>query len=304
MNPVQLVANQNIPSLVTSDKSIQPIQNINTTQAVNSTQVMSVTKDPFVVGVMNKLIETSKSVQKVFYETAQLSGKIFETPEQNDRKSDFPNEILVPVRYPTIPSNQSEVVLASKKVSDEDFFSINGHMTKVADLSLAIAQNMNLPKNMIDDIYIAAKLHDVGVPNMTANLSALEFAFLLKNESQLGYEKLLASHFSQSIANMVRQHHERFDGSGYLGLSGNGILMGAQIIGIADTIESLTNTTGDHMETDSHEPISINAALNYVGIRSGLQFNPKVVQSCMNIFSDGYQFPITQQIPKQENVLA
>ena len=297
VNPAQLTNNQNIQSLIAGDKIIPPAQNTNTSQVANTSQAMNVTKDPFVIEAMNKLIETSNSVRKVFYDTAQLDEKLFDKYDVSASKIDVGNSILVPIQNPSVSTLSMHESPATQKIIKEAFSSNTGHMTRVADLSLAIARNLNLSREVINEIFIAAKLHDIGLPNALSNLSASDFAYQLINESQLGYQKLKEANFSQTIAEMVQQHHERIDGSGFMKLSGDAISIGGRILAVADTLESLSGH-GAHLE--AREPINMNLALQSIHNGSGWQFDPKIVQSCMNIFSAGYHFPTTQQTVHQE----
>ena len=273
------------------------IQSIQVADVISQPQAMNITKDPFVIGAMNNLIETSKSVRKVFYDTAQLDGNSYDKYDGLNTVSDFTPSSLVEVRYPTISTLSAHANPATQKMIQEVFFSSTGHMTRVADLSLAIARNLNLPTNVIDEIFIAGKLHDIGLPNALSNLSASEFAYQLMNEPQMGYQKLKEANFSDSIAQMVQQHHEKMDGSGFMKLSGNSIGIGGRILAVADTLESLSGH-GNHLE--SLEPINMNKALQEIHNGSGLQFDPKIVQSCMSVFSKGYLFPNAQQASSRQ----
>jgi HD-GYP domain-containing protein (c-di-GMP phosphodiesterase class II) len=277
--------------------AISVMQAAQVTEVITQPQAMSITKDPFVLEAMNNLIETSKSVRKVFYDTAQLDGNTYEKYDGVNTVSDFTPSSLVEVQYPTISTLSAHANPATQKMIQEAFYSSAGHMTRVADLSLQIASNLNLPSNLIDEIFIAGKLHDIGLPNALSNLSASEFAYQMLNETQLGYQKLKEANFSDSIAQMVQQHHEKIDGSGFMKLSGDSITMGSRILAIADTLESLSGH-GNHLE--ALEPINMNRALQEIHNGSGRHFDPKIVQSCMSVFSNGYLFPTTQQASSRQ----
>ena len=295
---VSLIAKSAISNLIvaeaaTSNPLVMPvIQSIQVSEVISQPQAMNITKDPFVIEAMNNLIETSKSVRKVFYDTAQLDGNSYDKYDGVNTASDFAPSSLVEVRYPTISTLSAHANPATQKMIQETFYSSAGHMTRVADLSLTIAKNLNLPSSVIDEIFIAGKLHDIGLPNALSNLSSSDFAYQVINESQLGYQKLKEANFSDSIAQMVQQHHERIDGSGFMKLSGNGIGLGGRILAVADTLESLSGH-GNHLE--ALEPINMNRALQEIHNGSGRQFDPKIVQSCMNVFSKGYLFPTALQ---------
>jgi len=221
------ISNVIVAEAAISNPLVMPvIQAAQVSEVISQSQAMNITKDPFVIEAMNNLIETSKSVRKVFYDTAQLDGNSYDKYDGVNTASDFAPSSLVEVRYPTISTLSAHANPATQKMIQEAFYSSAGHMTRVADLSLTIAKNLNLPSSVIDEIFIAGKLHDIGLPNALSNLSSSDFAYQVINESQLGYQKLKEANFSDSIAQMVQQHHERIDGSGFMKLSGNGIGLG------------------------------------------------------------------------------
>ncbi len=300
---VSLVAKSAMSNVIVAEAAIgnplfMPVtQSAQVLEVIGQPQAMNITKDPFVIEAMNNLIETSKSVRKVFYDTAQLDGNSYDKYDGVDTASDFAPSSLVEVRYPTISTLSAHTNPATQKMIQEAFYSSAGHMTRVADLSLTIAKNLNLPSSVIDEIFIAGKLHDIGLPNALSNLSSSDFAYQVINESQLGYQKLKEANFSDSIAQMVQQHHERIDGSGFMKLSGNGISLGGRILAVADSLESISGH-GNHLEV--LEPININRALQEIHNGSGRQFDPKIVQSCMNVFSKGYLFPTVQQAASRQ----
>ena len=300
---VSLVAKSTISNVIvaeaaTSNPFVMPvIQAAQVSEVISQPQAMNITKDPFVIEAMNNLIETSKSVRKVFYDTAQLDGNSYDKYDGINTATDFTPSSLVAIQYPTISTLSAHANPVTQKMIQEAFYSSAGHMTRVADLSLAIARNLNLPSNVIDEIFIAGKLHDIGLPNALSNLSSSEFAHQLMNEAQFGYQMLKEANFSEPIAQMVQQHHERLDGSGFMNLSGNNISLGGRILAVADTLES-SSGKGHHME--SIEPITMNHALLAIHNGNGRQFDPRIVQSCMSVFSNGYLFPTTQQASSRQ----
>src|SRR5208337_1090458 len=110
---------------------------------------------------------------------------------------------------------------------------------------------------------------------------------LLKEHAQLGYEIVKNVHFPWPIAQMILQHHERLDGSGYpQGLKADEILLESSILAIADVVEAMS----------SHRPYrpskGIDVALDEVLSQSGTLYDPEAVEACVNLFrQEGYQFP-------------
>ena len=124
----------------------------------------------------------------------------------------------------------------------------SGHQKRVADISVKIAQELGLPEEQIRGIYMAGIIHDVGKIQVPAEilskpgkLSKLEFD-LIKTHPKVGFDLLKGIEFPWPIAQVIYQHHERVDGSGYpRKLKGERILLEAKIIGIADVIEAITS---------------------------------------------------------------
>lgn len=123
-----------------------------------------------------------------------------------------------------------------------------GHQKRVAWIARLIAQEMKLSGDRIDALRLAAELHDVGkilVPaeilNKGGNLSETECA-IIRSHSELGYELLKDINFPWPVAEIVYQHHERVDGSGYpRGLKGEEIIYEARILAVADVFEAMTS---------------------------------------------------------------
>ncbi|MHB1457964.1 MAG: HD-GYP domain-containing protein [Armatimonadota bacterium] len=119
----------------------------------------------------------------------------------------------------------------------------SGHQRRVSDLSRSIASEMGLPRKLIDGIRIAGLVHDLGkiaipaeILSTPRKLSEIEVS-LIKTHSQHGYDILKEVDFDWPVAQMVYQHHERLNGSGYpQGLKGDEIILEAKIIAVADVV--------------------------------------------------------------------
>jgi len=167
-----------------------------------------------------------------------------------------------------------------------------GHQRKVSRLAVALAEEMGFPKDKVEGIKIAALIHDVGKINLPAEilskpgkLSKIEFS-LIKNHSQIGYDILKKIDFLWPIAEIVLQHHEKINGSGYpRGLKGDEILLEAKIICIADVVEAMS----------SHRPyrpaLGIDKALEEISQNKGILYDPEVVDVCIKLFREkGFKF--------------
>jgi len=166
-----------------------------------------------------------------------------------------------------------------------------GHQLRTADLARTIAAEMGWPQEKIDGIRIAGSIHDIGKLSTPAEilvkptkLSEIEFS-LIKEHARNGYEILKNVESSWPLVEIVYQHHERMDGSGYLRhLRGDDILMEARILSVADVVEAMA----------SHRPyrpaIGINAALDEIARNKGVLYDPEVADVCLKIFNEnGYK---------------
>ena len=139
------------------------------------------------------------------------------------------------------------IVALSRSVEARDPYT-SGHERRVAELATAIARELGLDEDGLRCVRIAGLLHDVGkigVPaeilSKPSRLSEMEFA-LIKGHPLAAYDILREIEFSCPIADVVLQHHERLDGSGYpQGLSGGEIRLEAQILAVADVVEAMVS---------------------------------------------------------------
>jgi PAS domain S-box-containing protein/putative nucleotidyltransferase with HDIG domain len=161
------------------------------------------------------------------------------------------------------------------------------HQKKVVRLARVIAEEMGLPKERIESIEIAGNLHDIGkikVPieilSKSGQLSDLEFE-IIKTHCQVGYDIIKSIDFPWPVGEIILQHHERIDGSGYpRGLKRENILIEAQILAVADVVEAMS----------SHRPyrpsLGINAALEEIEKNRGILYEPEVVDVCLRLFRE------------------
>lgn len=167
-----------------------------------------------------------------------------------------------------------------------------GHQRRVACLSRAIAKEMRLPEPEIEGLYMAAVIHDLGkiyVPaeilTKPGKLSEIEFA-LIKNHCQVGYEILKDMDFPWPIAQIIYQHHERLNGSGYpQGLKGKNILLESMIVGVADVVETMATFR-------PYRPaLGLDKALDEISKHKGTLYDPFVVDECIRLFKKkGFKF--------------
>ncbi|MCX7995113.1 MAG: PAS domain S-box protein [candidate division WOR-3 bacterium] len=167
-----------------------------------------------------------------------------------------------------------------------------GHQRRVSELVCAIAEEMGLPADMINYLRIAALLHDVGKIYVPAEILAkpttltpAEFE-IIKTHSQVGFEILKPVDFPWPIPEIVLQHHEKNDGSGYPdGLTSDKIMLEAKILCVADIVEAMM----------SHRPyraaLGLDQALGDISKDKGIKFDEKIVDICIKLFREkGFKF--------------
>ena len=168
-----------------------------------------------------------------------------------------------------------------------------GHQRRVTQLVCAIAKEMGLLEKQIEGIRMAGLIHDLGKINVPAEilskpgpLTEIEFG-LIKMHPQVGHDILSgAIDFPWPVAQIVLQHHERTDGSGYpQGLSGEEIILEARVLGVADVVEAMA----------SYRPyrsaLGINKALEEISGNRGVLYDPEVVDACLKLFTEkGFEF--------------
>jgi putative nucleotidyltransferase with HDIG domain len=160
-----------------------------------------------------------------------------------------------------------------------------GHQVRVAKLAREIASEIGMSTEQMSTIRTAALLHDIGkiiVPpeilNKPGKLNALERSFV-EAHAQASYEILKTIEFEFPIAEIILQHHEKLDGSGYpRGLSGDSILKEARVLAVADVIEAMA----------SHRPyrpaLPLKTALEEISSHRGAFYDADVVDACLRLF--------------------
>ena len=137
--------------------------------------------------------------------------------------------------------------IITKVVETRDPYS-TGHQQRVSKLATAIAQEMKLPQDKIEGIKIASLVHDIGKVNLPTEIVSkpsklVEVEYnLIKNYPNVGYDILKKVDFPWPIAEIVLQHQEKIDGSGYpRGLKGDEICIEAKILGVANVVEAMSS---------------------------------------------------------------
>lgn len=162
-----------------------------------------------------------------------------------------------------------------------------GHQRRVVHLAAAIARELSLPEQRIIGVRRGAEIHDIGkiyVPaeilSRPGRLNAVEFS-LVQVHPQVGYDIIKEIDFPWPVAEMILQHHERLDGSGYPnGLRGDQIILEARIIAVADVVDAMV----------SHRPyraaLGVDAALEEIERHRGVLYDAAVVDACLHLFRE------------------
>jgi HD-GYP domain-containing protein (c-di-GMP phosphodiesterase class II) len=160
-----------------------------------------------------------------------------------------------------------------------------GHQRRATQLACLIAAEMDLPNPSLEDLNVAGRLHDlgkIGVPgeilSKPGKLTGAEFS-VVKSHPQAGYEILQPLKLPQQIAQIILQHHERLDGSGYpQGLKGSEILLEAKILAVADVVDSIC----------SHRPyqpsLGLDQALEEIVQFRGTLYDVEAVNAYLRVF--------------------
>ena len=167
-----------------------------------------------------------------------------------------------------------------------------GHERRVAELATAIGQEMGVDGAELDGLRLGSLIHDIGKISVPAEilakpgrLSPVEFN-LIKQHAQAGYEILSVIDFGRPVAEMVLQHHERLDGSGYPnGLSAGDLLLETRILAVADVVEAMS----------SHRPyraaLGTEAALAEIRDGAGTRYDADVAAACARVMTEqGFAF--------------
>ena len=168
-----------------------------------------------------------------------------------------------------------------------------GHQRRVADLAATLARKLGWPPSEVACVEIAASLHDLGmvaVPAATLakrDLLTTEEVRQIQQHVQTGVRMLEHIDFSGPVGELIAQHHERLNGSGYpAGLRAGAILRGAQLIGMADMLDAMTR----ERPYQPAQPLA--QALGTLLAGAGILFDADLVQACVALFElDGYRFP-------------
>lgn len=223
-------------------------------------------------------MRVSKRTEELSRANQELYGKIMET-HRSRTQLEHTLEKLAKALEGTIDA-------MSLTIEMRDLYTA-GHQRRVASLAVAIAEEMRLPSDKVEGLRMAGIIHDIGkiampaeILTKPARLTKTEFQ-LIKEHPHVGFDILKKIEFPWPVAQIILQHHERLDGTGYPdGLNGDAILVEARILAVADVVEALS----------SHRPyrpgLGMEKALEEIRRGRGIRYDLEVVDACLRLFKE------------------
>jgi HD-GYP domain-containing protein (c-di-GMP phosphodiesterase class II) len=217
---------------------------------------------------------------------SQRTAELSRSNEQLRREVDHRRKIQLELQHSLERLRQminGTVMAIAMTVEKRDPYT-SGHQQRVADLARAIGRELGMPEDRLEGLFIASAIHDIGKISLPAEilskpsqLNRIEMS-LIQAHSQAGYDILKSVEFPWPVADIVLQHHERLDGSGYPnGLRGADILPEARIVGVADVVETMA----------SHRPyrpcLGIDKALEEIAAHRGVLYESDAVDACTRL---------------------
>jgi len=162
----------------------------------------------------------------------------------------------------------------------------SGHKKRVAGLAVSIAERLGFSQKRLEEVRFSSLIHDLGkitipssILSKPGRMSEIEMK-MIRSHPENGYNILKNSNFTEHIAEIIYQHHERLDGSGYpRGIAGKKIMLEAKILGVADVVEAMS----------SHRPyraaLGLEAALEEITSKKNILYDTAVVDACVDICS-------------------
>lgn len=184
-------------------------------------------------------------------------------------------------------STLEETVNSLASAIEQRYPYLTGHQQRVAQLAGAIAKEIDLLQEQIEGLRIAGLLHEIGNLNIPAGIIS-KFGPLnnvelnvMQTHPKVGYDILKSIEFPWPVAQIVLQHHERMNGSGYpSGLAGNDILLEARILAVADTVEAMVSRR-------TYRPaLGLDKALSEISTNAETAYDKKVVEACIDLFTE------------------
>lgn len=187
-----------------------------------------------------------------------------------------------------IRHSEAKTIHALARICEKRDPYTSGHQERVSNLAVAIGRELGLDERRLEGLALGARIHDIGkiyipaeILNRPGRLTPAECQ-IIKTHSEVGFEIVKDIEFPWPIREIIIQHHERLDGSGYPnGLKGDEIILEARILAVADTVEAMS----------AHRPyrpaVGLPSALNLIRLESGRLYDPDAVEACLKLFREG-----------------
>ncbi|MDM7999057.1 MAG: HD-GYP domain-containing protein [Dehalococcoidia bacterium] len=226
--------------------------------------------------------EAEVSIGKALSEVARLNEVL-----QNEATQRAEDEQVLDNAFAKLGKLLEDTIAAIQKIVQMKDPPTAAHQARVCKLACAIGREMGLAKAQVDTIGLAALLHDLGkvfVADETLNkpgkLTESEYA-AIKQSAETEFQILKTIDLFYPIADIVHQHHERLNGSGYpLGLKGEDILLEARVIGVADVVEAMVS------DRPYRSALTLDEALAEIESGKGTLYDPSAVEACLRIFRE------------------
>lgn len=189
----------------------------------------------------------------------------------------------------TLEEMLTQTISLISKISEFRDPYTSGHQKRTQKLACAIASEMKLSVEAINNLSMAAAIHDIGkihigtdILNKPGVLTQLEYQ-MLQTHVEAGYEIIKDAKLPWKIPKIISQHHERLDGSGYpRGLTSSQLLLESKILAVADVVEAM------HSHRPYRPALGIEAALQEIRKFKGIKYDSEVVEHCVRIFRDSH----------------
>ena len=232
--------------------------------------------------LLTRLLRTNEELREAKEDVEQLFEQAQQEIAERRRAEEELRQSYVKLRMAL--GGTIEVLVSAVEVRDPY---TAGHQQRVANLARALATEMGLSQEQIDGIRMAGVIHDIGKISVPAEilskpgqLKDVEYG-LIKMHSQVGHDVLKTVDFPWPVAQIVLQHHERLDGSGYpQGLSGEEIILEARILAVADVVEAMASLRPYRLA------LGIDKALEEISQNRGVLYDPEVVDACLKLFTE------------------
>lgn len=190
-------------------------------------------------------------------------------------------------QYTDLRETYLETIKAFNKLTEAKDTYTGEHASRVETYAVELARYIRLPENKVENIRMAALLHDIGkigisdlVLKKTSSLTNDEYE-QIKQHPTIGADIIQNVHFLKEVSTIIRHHHERYDGKGYPDrISGEDISTESAILALADVYDAITSNRS------YREPLNYEQAIHEISKNSGTQFNPKLTESFVGLIRE------------------